>query len=144
MANRFNPLSDAERAAFEQCAQVLSGLTEASQHNVLKEIALRLDREVVRPGAVRSAAAAAAARSIPAKRGSGQAGPGRGGRGRAGNAGPEQQAYQAWLNNQGRALRDARDGVVMDNPPTAQQRAQRAAASAAIREAWQRFRAGGQ
>jgi hypothetical protein len=143
--NRFYPLIDTERQAYEACALALSGLDEASQHKVLKELALRLGREVVMPGAVRSAAAAAAARSVPAARGRGKAGPGRGGKGnRAGKAGPEGQAYEAWLNNQGAALRAARDAIVMDDPPTAEQRAMRAAASSAIRTGWQTFRAGGQ
>jgi hypothetical protein len=142
--NPFNPLSPVEDEAYKKIAEALSGLTDSSRHKVLKELAWRLGREVVQPGAVRAAAASAASRSLIATTGPAQSagrGKGRsGGRGKATD--PE---YKAWAEDDtgGAPLIKARDAIIMDNPPTPKQLAERTAASKLIREAYECFRTGG-
>lgn len=141
--NPFNPLSPVEDEAYKKVAEALSGLNSASQHNVLKELAWRLGREVVQPGAVRSAAASAAARSLRVAAGPAQSA-GRKGRG-GGRGNATDPAYKAWAEDDagGALLIKARDSIVMDNPPTVEQRAKRAEASKRVREAYDCFRTGG-
>jgi hypothetical protein len=142
MANVFNPLNDVEQAAYDACATAMSSLTSQQQHVVLKEIAFRLGREVVLPGAVRAAAAASAARSMTSQ--SGNTGTKSSGKKSSNEEkNKDKQAYEAWLNNEGLALKKARDQIVMDKDPTAEQLAMRTAASQAIRNAYAAFRSSG-
>jgi len=132
MTSKFNPLGEKELEAYGLITRVLQGLSETEQHNVLKEVGLRLGREMVPLGAVRSASIAgsirAAAKDVakgPSKKTS--------------KAGSD-KAYEAWSRDQGSALILARDAIVMDNPPTEKQKAARRAASESVRTAWQLFR----
>jgi hypothetical protein len=50
-----------EQKAFTEISSILLQLSESSQHKILRKIAREMNREVVRPGAVRTAAASAAA-----------------------------------------------------------------------------------
>lgn len=140
MANRYNPLTGDEQTAYNAVARALGDLPTESALKVLKEIALRHDRELVKLGAVRTAAVAASQRR--SKESAAETATGK----------PSKReidpAYKAWSENQGRALIEMRDSVKgkMPSDPklvTPEQRARVADLSARIRDAWENFRSHG-
>lgn len=56
--NRY-ALNDQEQFIFDGCSDLIKNLPTASQYKVLRNLAHFMDREVVKPGAVRAAAAVA-------------------------------------------------------------------------------------
>jgi hypothetical protein len=147
--NRFRPLSEEEQAAYEACANALSSLNEAGQYKVLKEIAMRLGRDVVKPGAVVSAAAAASARAATAS-GSAATKSTTGGKGKGlVRDGAEKQAFLEWTAGPGKALKACQDSLRADlkSEPEGPRRVsligQLKEASANIRSEFQSFRTEG-
>jgi len=144
MATKFNPLDPESKRAYDACADELNKLTKSQRYLVLKEIAMRLERDVVKQGAIRTAVVSAVSRTgnIPTSQGK-QGGPSSSKK-RA--AERESKAlYEEFLNTEeGKTLREAQQRLKseLSKAPTKNPEliAEVSKASRNLREAYGTFR----
>jgi hypothetical protein len=133
-------LTDEEQAVFQRCSTAISGLSEASQYKVLRNLAHAMEREVVKPGAVRAAAAVAGstAKALAESQGEKEASSKK-----KSNKGKSKTfTYPpAFLESGGQDLVDAqkRAKAQVSDPPRAEQLAAVKAASVALRDGFRGF-----
>jgi hypothetical protein len=133
-------LTAAEQVVFDTCATAISGLNEASQYIVLRNLAHAMEREVVKPGAVRAAAAVAGstAKALAESKSEEEASSKK----KSKKKSAKHFSYPPrFLESGGQALLDAQcaaKGALAD-PPTEPQKAALKAASESLRDSFRRF-----
>lgn len=130
-------LTGAELAAYQAVAGALSGLSSASQYNVLRVLAHNMDREVVRPGATRAAAAVAGASAEARSDAAGRKACAPKGRKTANKGLPE--AFVQSADGQRLLAEQAARRAALSNPALPGELAALRAASAAVRTGLQLF-----
>jgi len=138
--NRFR-LTPEEQLVFDQCSTAISGLSESSQYNVLRNLAHAMHREVVKPGAVRAAAAVAGSTARAQAEGKSVA---KISSKKKSNKGVKFTYPPAFLESGGQALLDAQSAAkaLVAADPTDRNKAALSAASESLRDSFRAFNEG--